>query len=109
MIRLSVALVGFVLAVSSASAALVSPQHDPSPLGKRLAVGLKHAAAVAQAPTPTEPQEEQMVVTDQTEIRLDGKPCRYADLPQDATIILLEIAADKKTVLKVHFKAGKRK
>jgi hypothetical protein len=44
------------------------------------------------------------VVTDRTEILLDGKPCKYEAIPATASIVRMEVAADKKTVLKIHFR-----
>jgi hypothetical protein len=46
-------------------------------------------------------------VTDQTEICLDGKPCKYAQVPCHASIVRMEVAADTKTVLRIEFQTGK--
>ena len=46
-------------------------------------------------------------VTEQTEVLLDGKACRYQDVPQQATILRMEVAPDRKTVLRIHFRTGK--
>jgi hypothetical protein len=101
MTRLLLALVGCLVLTSSALAALSSPQSDPSPFGSRLTLQLRHSAAAEAA------QKEQLVITGETQVMLDGQPCKYADIPDNATIMLLEIAADRKTVLKVHFESGK--
>jgi hypothetical protein len=47
------------------------------------------------------------VVTEQTEVLLNGKPCKYEEVAGHACIVWMEVAADKKTVLKVHFRVGK--
>jgi hypothetical protein len=49
----------------------------------------------------------EFVVTEQTEILLDGKPCKYQDVARDARIVRMEVAEDKKTVLKIHFRTRK--
>jgi hypothetical protein len=46
-------------------------------------------------------------LTERTEILLDGKPCKYEAVPGHATIVHMEVAADRKTVLKIHFRSGK--
>ncbi len=43
-------------------------------------------------------------LTNETEILLDGKPCRYEAIPANARIIRMEVGADKKTVLKILFR-----
>ena len=41
--------------------------------------------------------------------RLDGRPCRYEDVPDGATIILLETATNwSKEIVKIHFQSGGR-
>jgi hypothetical protein len=40
-------------------------------------------------------------------VQLDGRPCKYADVPSDAVVVLVELAADGKTVLKAHFRSRK--
>jgi hypothetical protein len=46
-------------------------------------------------------------VTAETEILLDGQSCKYAEIPSQAGIVRMEVAADKKTVLKIHFRSRK--
>jgi hypothetical protein len=46
-------------------------------------------------------------VTEETEVLLNGKPCSYAQIPAHASIVFMEVGADKKTVLKVHFRVVK--
>src|SRR5262249_25724548 len=47
------------------------------------------------------------LVTERTEILLDGKACKYEQVPAHASITRMEVAADKKTVLKIHFRSRK--
>jgi hypothetical protein len=42
-------------------------------------------------------------ITDDTEISLDGRPCKYRDVPANAVILKMEVATEK-TVLKRHFR-----
>lgn len=50
---------------------------------------------------PAWSDEFQMLPT--TEVLLDGEPCRYSDVPSGARIITLEVAADRRTILRIHF------
>jgi hypothetical protein len=105
-IRLTLMLAVWMSLVSVASASL-APRREPrlgldsvaTTLSKRLATPTQPAAA--QAP-PTD-----FVLTHETEVLLDGKPCRYEEVPAHARIVRMEVAADRKTVLKVHFRSGK--
>jgi hypothetical protein len=54
-----------------------------------------------------QPKDDDLVITDQTEVKLDGKLCSYKDVPGNAEIILLEVGQDKKEILKIHFRAQK--
>lgn len=51
--------------------------------------------------------DEEFLLTDKTEIKLDGKRIRYADVPDHSVIIFVELAADDKTMLKLHFRSKK--
>jgi hypothetical protein len=100
MIRLTMALVVVLGALSPASAALVRKKDDPNPGGRvppRLAAQDK----------PAEQGGADLVINDDTEIKLDGHECKYADVPQDAQIILLDVSSDKKVIKKIHFRTKK--
>ncbi|MBY0525396.1 MAG: hypothetical protein K2R98_18455 [Gemmataceae bacterium] len=61
-------------------------------------------------PLPTKQQgkngaREQFRVTDDTEVLLDGKPCKFRQVPASATILHMDVAADGKSVLKIHFRS----
>jgi hypothetical protein len=69
-----------------------------------------HAArisALAREQAAGRDSPSEFVVTDRTEVLLNGKPCRYADVPGHATIVRMEVAADNKTVLRIHFQTRK--
>jgi hypothetical protein len=49
----------------------------------------------------------EFIVTERTEVLLNGERCRYEEIPGHASIVRMEVAADRKTVLKIHFRVGK--
>jgi hypothetical protein len=55
----------------------------------------------------TEEPEPEFVVTSATKVFLNGEPCKYADIPEHATIVSMKVAADRKTVLEVYFRTRK--
>ena len=94
--------------VSPASATL-TPRKEPStdltnPLSAAWAKSLLRG--VAQS-TSTRSSGEEFNVTEQTEVILNGRPCRYKDVPAGASILLMELAPDRKTILRIHFRARK--
>jgi len=103
MIRLTLTLAVWISLVSAVGASL-TPRKPSSPLQRevhralasRLAVRAPHYAVQREA-------QPEFVVTEQTEVLLNGKPCPYAQVPGHATIERMEVAEDKKTVLKVYF------
>ena len=40
-------------------------------------------------------------------MKLDGHACKFQDVPGTATVVSLDVAADKKTILKIHFTSKK--
>jgi hypothetical protein len=44
----------------------------------------------------------EFVLTSETVSTLNGRPCRYQDVPGSAVILRMEVTPDKK-ILKVHF------
>ncbi len=103
MIRLTLALAAFISLVSVASASL-TPRKERPLLGAE--VPRVQAAKVA-AEAAGHGAASEFMVTEQTEVLLDGKACRYQDVPQQATILRMEVAPDRKTVLRIHFRTGK--
>jgi hypothetical protein len=103
MARVPLVLLSLLYFLSPASAALAHWPDSPPPgrdvpasLVKSLPPGL---AQTASAPSP----KDQYQITDQTEVTLNGRRCRYADVPAGAGIVKMEVAADGTTVLKIHF------
>jgi hypothetical protein len=75
----------------------LAPRLDvPASLTMSLPPGV---AQTASAPSP----KDHYQITDQTEVTLNGRPCRYADVPAGAGVVKMEVAADGTTVLKIHF------
>lgn len=99
MTRLTLALVATVLCVSAAFAITVTPK-------ERSITDKPQGPAPTAEPSP--PAEKGgLAFSDDTEVLLDGKACTLKEIPRDATIILLQVAADKRTVLKIHFRTKK--
>jgi hypothetical protein len=69
------------------------------PAKARAATPAKHTAARGMS--------TEFVVTKRTEILLNGKPCKYEEIPAGATIERMEVAEDKQTVLKIFFRTRK--
>jgi hypothetical protein len=46
----------------------------------------------------------QFAVTIKTEVFLNGQLCSYEQIPADASIVRMEVAQDKKTVLRIYFR-----
>jgi hypothetical protein len=96
------------LVVLSPAMATPSPRTELFPLGK----GLPPESAkplppeVQQLVSATE-RDDEFLVTERTEVTLDGRPCRYADVPANASIVKMELAGDNRTVRAVHFRTKK--
>jgi hypothetical protein len=50
---------------------------------------------------------EPLVITNQTQVRLDGNPCRWQEVPREAIITGAEVSPDRKTILRIHFRSPK--
>jgi hypothetical protein len=99
MTRLTMLLVAFLCLVPAASAGLNPRQQD-----KRFET-LFPVKVAREAPPPEEKAE--LVITAETEVKLDGHTCKYEDVPKSADIILLDVSADKKLIRKIHFRSKK--
>jgi hypothetical protein len=112
MTRLTLVLAAWIGFISVVSASLtprteapLAPHHSLSTLAKGAAQvqGAKLSALVPQQARGEAPRSE-FVLTSETEILLNGKPCIYEEIPDHASIVRMEVATDKKTVLKIHFR-----
>jgi hypothetical protein len=107
MTRVILALAAWMSVVATVSASLTPPKEPPA-FGKEFdQVQAPMLSAKALKLVVKQSAISEFVVTDQTEIVLDGRLCRYAEVPAHATIMRIEVAADKVTVLKIHFRTKK--
>ena len=110
MSRLTLTLATCLTLLPVASASL-APRKPVSPLPREvrraLASGPAPLAPVSTVSTRESGTRSAFQVTDQTRVLLNGKPCRYADVPAHATIERMEVAQDKKTVLTIYFRSRK--
>ena len=91
----------------SAQANVASPKESPSitnPLEKEL----EGRPPKKSTPPKATPAKKSYRINDKTEIKLDGNVCKYKDVPPNAEIILLELASDQATILKIHFRTKKK-
>jgi hypothetical protein len=49
--------------------------------------------------------DAQFVITDATEILLDGQPCQLADVPTTAIVVEIAVASDGRTLLRIVFRS----
>ena len=101
MTRLTLVLAAWISLLFPASASL-APRKEPLTLDKeRLQLRSVTCLAAERA------MGSDFVVTERTEVLLNGRPCKYEEVPADATIERMEVEADKQTVLKIHFRVRK--
>jgi hypothetical protein len=107
MIRLRLALAAWAILVPSVPASLSARKEIPARAAEpRLTADAVLPPETFGPVTGREPKPD-FVVTDQTEIRVDGRPCRFNEVPVNASIFRMELAADKKTVLTIQFRTRK--
>ena len=97
----------FMYSSLSASAwASLSPLRDGGPMHRALPT--KEASLTPAKPETTPAAGKQKyILTEDTEVLLDGQPCRYQDVPRGATIVKMDVAADQRTILTIHFRSKK--
>ncbi len=100
MIRLALGLIAC-LAFSSSATAIVTPHKEYARLRESAFRPAAQSFLVRAEERPYQIHEE-------TEVRLDGRKCRYADVPDTAEIILMEIDSDEsRIILRIHFRSRK--
>jgi hypothetical protein len=67
--------------------------------------GHRPAAPTAQA-RPGDPSER-LIISRDTEIRLDGCLCSYEQVPASAVITFAEVDSDRQTVLRIYYRSPK--
>jgi len=99
MIRCVVSLMAWIALLPSANAR-VMPHKDFSPLRESYYPFVKQTLAL----TSDRPYQ----ITEQTEVLLDGRKCKYQEVPSSAKIIEMEIDSDiSRGVLRIHFQSRK--
>jgi hypothetical protein len=105
MTRLTLTLAVWMSLVSLASASL-TPTKESRPQDKA-ALNAPSLSPETLEQTLGRRSNSEYLVTERTEILLNGRACKYAEVPAHASITRMEVAADKKTVLKIHFRTRK--
>jgi hypothetical protein len=98
--KLTLVLVASFLLLSPASAKL-APQKD-----RLISDKAREVTPKVEAGTPEE-DDGKLVISDDTEVQLDGKASKLEEVPKTAEVILMELGKDKKSVLKIHFRTKK--
>ena len=114
-LKCALMLAGWIGFISAASASL-TPRTESLLTPRKVLPVLAKGMPQAQAAKPStrvpeqargETPQAEFVLTSETEILLNGKPCSYEEIPDHASIVRMDVAADKKTVLKIHFRTQK--
>jgi hypothetical protein len=97
------------LCLVSPAPASLTPRKAPSPdrTSPLSAVSARSLLGGIAQSTSTRNSREEFNVTEQTEVTLDGRPCRYKDVPAGASILRIELAPDRTTILRIHFRTRK--
>jgi hypothetical protein len=65
------------------------------------------AATIAQSSHRPAAPSVRLNVTAQSCVVLDGRSCRYEEVPANAVVTFAEVASDRTTVLAIHFRSQK--
>jgi hypothetical protein len=106
MTRLTLALT-VTLCVLPAAPASTGPRPDSPLAGKDVLPKkwMEPPPAAEPAAPKAEEGKTQLVITDQTDIKLDGQPCQLKDVPKSAVVELIDFSSDKKTIQKLYFRS----
>ena len=107
MIRLTLTLAAWVGLVPVALASLTPRQQSSASDRAVFPTLAAKSRREILTPIPVQEQRDDYTLTERTEVLLDGRPCRFEDVPARATIIGMEVGPDRKTVLKVRFRSRK--
>lgn len=89
------------LVLSSASASL--DRREPRALTERF------PPRVLLSSSRPDAKNDEYRITKETEVLLDGRPCRFEQIPKDATIVLLEtVTNESKEISRIHFRSKRR-
>lgn len=96
------AVVALLCLATCASATLDRPKPADRPAGLELALGKKLPPGATEVPPPAEAE-----LTAEAEVILDGRACRYQDVPSTASVVRMVLAPDGKTITRVEFRSRK--
>lgn len=102
MLHPALAVAALLCLVAPASATLDRPKPVDRGTGVRLALGKKLPPDAAEVPPPAEAE-----LTAETEVILDGRTCRYKDVPATAAVVRMVLAPDGRTITRVEFRTRK--
>jgi len=91
-----------ILAVSLCGFSTASATFTPSKTGPSFGQNLSRTWRVD---TPFARVSTGLTINPMTEVKLDGRSCKYEDVPTDAEIVLLDV--HRKLVRKIHFRTKK--
>ena len=106
MTRLTLVLATWIGLVSGAPASL-GPRPDRLHSGNDGLQSLAPQLSAESSKQPGPATASDYQVTEQTEVLLDGKACRFEAVPEYAAIERMVVAPDGKTVLRVYFQTRK--
>jgi hypothetical protein len=98
MFRLSLAAVVALTLVSYVPAASSAKKTPYQPV-------LKAAPEQAKEADSAESHDQQYVMNAATEVLLDGQSCSYEAIPDSAVITSMEVAPDRRTIVRVFFRS----
>jgi hypothetical protein len=107
MTRLTLVLAAWMSLVSVTSASLTPRKESPALREEISRVRATNLLARAPEQVAGQGPGSEFVLTNETEILLNGKPCKYEAVPKHASIVRMEVAEDRRTVLKIHFRTRK--
>lgn len=105
MYRVAGAAVAVLSFVAPANASLSSPvSTDRSDEVRALRAAILPPKA---EPAPAADSGPELELTAATQVYLDGKRCEYKDVPTTATVSKVDVAKDRKTILRIEFTSKK--
>lgn len=96
------ALVASIVCLSPVAASLGTPKD----LSREHRAPYRQAKQTVAEAHATEPGVD-FVMTADSEVWLDGRPCEYKKVPANAAIVRVEVAPDRKTILRIEFRSAK--
>jgi hypothetical protein len=106
MARLLIALLVVFGVLSAATASMVPPKGG-SVLDTGLLARTKALPPSVVRQATGRGEREEFLLTEDSEVLLDGRACKYKEVPANVSIIRLEVGPDNRTILKVHFRTRK--